>query len=243
MGGGIKVDTLEVKLKLSNGDKVSLINDSERGELKFEVDKKTNKGVLKATAAKNPDNPTTTPTEQIVTDLLSNGILKGNLDMLNKSEAFDHPASDTKGIGYYEQLFNTFVNQFATMMNKMNQDANGKDQPLFKTTDGSATFTATNIKLSDQWINGETKITLSKKKDAGSTDYENVLKMINALSSDEIKFDIQPTNPDGTPATDTTTGAAIQKQIFKGTFFECYNNIQNTQALERQSTTSLLKNH
>ena len=35
----------------------------------------------------------------------------------------------------------------------------------------------------------------------------------------------------------------IKKQIFKGTFFECYNNIQNTQALERQSTTSLLKNH
>lgn len=243
MGGGIKVDTLEVKLKLNdaNNTKITLIDDDKRGDFKF--DGTTGKGKLKVIAAYDRTDPNAQKTETDITDKLSNGILKGNLDMLNKSEAFDHPASDTKGIGYYEQLFNTFVNQFATMMNKMNQDANGKDQPLFKTTDGSATFTATNIKLSDQWINGETKITLSKKQDAGSTDYENVLKMINALSSDEIKFDIQPTNPDGTPATDTTTGAAIQKQIFKGTFFECYNNIQNTQALERQSTTSLLKNH
>lgn len=242
MGGGIKVDTLEVKLKLNDGDKVSLINDSERGEFEFTFDAATNKGVLNVTAAKDPDNPNATPpTKQEVTGLLSNGILKGNLDMLNKSEAFDHPASDTKGIGYYEQLFNTFVNQFATMMNKLNsKDGSGTDCPLFETTDGKG-FTATNIKLSDKWVNGETKITLSKKKDAGSTDYENVLKMINALSSDEITFEIQPTDANGNPAQDN--GNDIIKQIFKGTFFECYNNIQNTQALERQSTTSLLKNH
>ncbi len=234
MGGGIKVDTLEVKLKLSNGKKVSLINDSERGEFEFTFNAATNKGVLNVTAAKDPDNPTTTPTKQEVTGLLSNGILKGNLDMLNKSEAFDDPASDTKGIGYYEKLFDMFVNQFATMMNKMNKDANG-DHPLFETTDGKTEgFTATNIKLSDQWINGATKITLSTKTDAGSTDYENVLKMINALSSDTITFNTTVTDANGQAST---------KQIFKGTFFECYNNIQNTQALERQSTTSLLKNH
>ena len=230
MGGGIKVDTLEVKLKLSDGKKVSLINDSERGEFEFTFDAATNKGVLNVTAAKDPDNPNATPpTKQEVTGLLSNGILKGNLDMLNKSEAFDDPASDTKGIGYYEKLFDMFVNQFATMMNDMNKDANG-DHPLFETTDNTGVFTATNIKLSEKWINGETKITLSTKTDAGSTDYENVLKMINALSSDSISFSI----PDGNNG---------KKQIFKGTFFECYNNIQNTQALERQSTTSLLKNH
>ena len=246
MGGGIKVDTLEVKLKLSNGNKVSLINDSERGEFEFTFDAKTNKGVLKATAAKDPDDPNApAPTKQLVTDLLSNGILKGNLDMLNKSEAFDHPASDTKGIGYYEQTFNMFVNEFAMMMNKLNSDAKDGsiNKPLFTTTDGKTEgFTATNIKLSDQWINGETKITLSKKQDAGSTDYENVLKMINALSSDMITFKTQPKKADGTGAMDTG-GNPIENQIFKGTFFECYNNIQNTQALERQSTTSLLKNH
>ncbi len=245
MGGGIKVDTLEVKLKLNdaNNTKITLIDDDKRGDFKF--DGTTGKGKLKVIAAYDRTDPNAQKTETDITDKLSNGILKGNLDMLNKSEAFDHPASDTKGIGYYEQLFNTFVNEFATMMNKLNSDdPNGAiNKPLFTTTDGKTEgFTATNIKLSDQWINGETKITLSKKQDAGSTDYENVLKMINALSSDEIKFEIQPTDADGNPAKDQN-GDAIKKQIFKGTFFECYNNIQNTQALERQSTTSLLKNH
>ena len=242
MGGGIKVDTLEVKLKLNDAKnpKITLINDDQKGS--FDFDGSTGKGVLTVTEAPNP--PITPNGKKIdISNLLSNGILKGNLDMLNKSEAFDHPASDTKGIGYYEQVFNTFVNQFATMMNKMNQDANGKEQPLFTTTDGKTEgFTATNIKLSDQWISGETKITLSKKQNAGSTDYENVLKMINALSSDEITFEIRPTDANGKPAEDQK-GDPITKQIFKGTFFECYNNIQNTQALERQSTTSLLKNH
>lgn len=243
MGGGIKVDTLEVKLKLNDGKntKITLIDDDQKGSFNF--DGSNGKGVLKVTEAPNP--PTTPNGKEIdISNLLSNGILKGNLDMLNKSEAFDHPASDTKGIGYYEQTFNMFVNKFATMMNELNsKDGSGTDCPLFETTDGTTTFTATNIKLSDKWVNGETKITLSKKQDAGSTDYENVLKMINALSSDMITFKTQPKKADGTGATDPATGAAIQKQVFKGTFFECYNNIQNTQALERQSTTSLLKNH
>ena len=244
MGGGIKVDTLEVKLKLNDGKntKITLINDDQKGS--FDFDGSTGKGVLKVTEAPNP--PTTPNGKEIdISNLLSNGILKGNLDMLNKSEAFDHPASDTKGIGYYEQTFNMFVNEFAKMMNKLNSDAKDGttiNKPLFTTTDGKTEgFTATNIKLSDDWISGKTKITLSKKKDAGSTDYENVLKMINALSSDEITFEIQPTDANGKPAEDQQ--GPIKKQVFKGTFFECYNNIQNTQALERQSTTSLLKNH
>ncbi len=232
MGGGIKVDTLEVKLKLNDGKntKITLINDDQRGKFKFSFDGATKQGTLQVEDAPTP--PATTGTVTDITNSLSNGILKGNLDMLNKSEAFDDPASDTKGIGYYEKLFDMFVNQFATMMNDMNsKDGSGKDCPLFTTTDGKTEgFTATNIKLSDKWINGETKITLSTKTDAGSTDYENVLKMINALSSDSISFSI----PNGNNG---------KKQIFKGTFFECYNNIQNTQALERQSTTSLLKNH
>lgn len=245
MGGGIKVDTLEVKLKLNdaNNTKITLIDDDKRGDFKF--DGTTGKGKLKVIAAYDRTDPNAQKTETDITDKLSNGILKGNLDMLNKSEAFDHPASDTKGIGYYEQTFNMFVNEFAMMMNKLNSDAKDGsiNKPLFTTTDGKTEgFTATNIKLSDQWINGETKITLSKKQDAGSTDYENVLKMINALSSDMITFKTQPKKADGTGATDAK-GDPIEKQIFKGTFFECYNNIQNTQALERQSTTSLLKNH
>lgn len=224
MGGGITVDTLEVNLRLKDGTKIKLIDDDERGKFEFNG----TDGSLKVKAAgADPADPATE-----ITDELSNGILKGNLDMLNKSETFDDPANDVKGIGYYQKTFDMFVDHFAKKMNELNVDADGNPQPLFETTDGSAKFTATNIKVSEAWINGSVKITLSKDPDAGTTDYSNVLKMINALSSDETVFAIP--NPDG---------SAGNKQIFKGTFFECYDNIQNTQALERQAAASLLKNH
>ena len=221
MGGGIIVETLEVKLRTADGKKHTIINDDESGSLTFTAAD----GKLEA---KDVDGAKIN-----ITDSLSNGILKGNLDMLNKSETFDNPANDVKGIGYYQKTFDMFVNEFATMMNKLNYvDGTGTDKNLFVTSDGSGKFTATNIKISDDWINGNVKITLSKDTDAGSTDYSNVLKMINALSSDEITFEIP--HPDGIGG---------KKQIFKGTFFECYDNIQNTQALERQAAASLLKNH
>lgn len=224
MGGGIIVETLEVKLRTADGKKHTIINDDKRGSLTFTAAD----GKLEA---KDVDGNIID-----ITDSLSNGILKGNLDMLNKSETFDHPANDVKGIGYYQKTFDMFVNEFATMMNRLNSTTTpptDPDKPLFVTNDGNKTgFTASNIKISDDWINGNVKITLSKDPDAGSTDYSNVLKMINALSSDEITFEIP--HPDGSGG---------KKQIFKGTFFECYDNIQNTQALERQAAASLLKNH
>ena len=224
MGGGIIVETLEVKLRTADGKKHTIINDDKRGSLTFTAAD----GKLEA---KDVDGNIID-----ITDSLSNGILKGNLDMLNKSETFDNPANDVKGIGYYQKTFDMFVNEFATMMNRLNSTTTpptAPDKPLFVTNDGNTTgFTASNIKISDDWINGNVKITLSKDPDAGSTDYSNVLKMINALSSDEITFEIP--HPDGSGG---------KKQIFKGTFFECYDNIQNTQALERQAAASLLKNH
>lgn len=225
MGGGIIVETLEVKLRTADGKKHTIINDDESGSLTFTAAD----GKLEA---KDVDGKTID-----ITDNLSNGILKGNMDMLNKSENFDEPASDVKGIGYYQKTFDMFVNEFATMMNKLNSDAaDGTiNKPLFTTTDGKTEgFTATNIKVSEDWVNGNTNITLSKVADAGSTDYSNVLQMINALSSDEITFNTSCKKADGTTVTN---------QIFKGTLFECYDNIQNTQALERQAAASLLKNH
>ena len=224
MGGGIIVETLEVKLRTADGKKHTIINDDESGSLTFTAAD----GKLKA---EDVDGNIID-----ITDNLSNGILKGNMDMLNKSETFDNPANDVKGIGYYQKTFDMFVNEFATMMNRLNSTTTpptASEKPLFVTNDGNTTgFTASNIKISDDWINGNVKITLSKDPDAGSTDYSNVLKMINALSSDEITFEIP--HPDGRGG---------KKQIFKGTFFECYDNIQNTQALERQAAASLLKNH
>lgn len=60
-------------------------------------------------------------------DKISEGVLKGDLDMLNKAEIFDKDivngtgATDTKGIQYYQGMLDTFVNQLATVMNQYNE--------------------------------------------------------------------------------------------------------------------------
>ena len=72
-------------------------------------------------------------------DKLSEGVLKGDLDMLIKAEVFDKDiangieATDTKGIKYYQGMLDSFVNQLVTTMNQYNEtvqevpvvDANG----------------------------------------------------------------------------------------------------------------------
>lgn len=64
-----------------------------------------------------------------INDKLSEGVMKGNLDMVNKSEVFDaditdpdnqKPASDTKGIQYYQKMLDSFINKLATIMNEQN---------------------------------------------------------------------------------------------------------------------------
>lgn len=82
-----------------------------------------------------------------INDNLSEGVLKGDLDMLNKAEVFDVDlatgagASDTKGIQYYQKMLDTFVNEFASTMNILNMteevplvDKDGK--PVMETVNG-----------------------------------------------------------------------------------------------------------
>lgn len=60
-----------------------------------------------------------------ITDYLKEGSIKGTVDMLNKSGELDDPASDFRGLGYYEKVFDSFVNSFAKTFN----DLNGNMQP------------------------------------------------------------------------------------------------------------------
>lgn len=216
LGSGIKVDTLEVNLKTKDGGKISLISDTEMGSVTM---KKTDGTDVPITLTVK-DAKTGADTD--ITDALANGVLKGNADMLNKSGEFD--GSDTKGIGYYMKTFDMFVNKFATMLNEMN----GADKPLFETDvkspDGTDYFTASSIKISKEWMNGTVTVTTSTGADAGSSAYDNVLKMINALSVDKQKFE-------------------SGNVTYTGTFYDCYDGIQNTQAIERKAAASILDNH
>lgn len=226
VGSGVVVDVLDISFKDTNGVKHSLVSNLEGSEFKLDTTNGTVPLKLLIKEAGAADFSAD------LSDVLGDGILKGNFDMMNNSEIFD--GSDIKGVDYYSKMFDTYINEFATMMNKMNEttDAGGAtvSNPLFETSDGSGKFTAANIKVSDKWMKGEVTITKAKEPGAGDTEnsseYENVLKMINALTTDKQVFK----DENG-------------QTVFNGTFQECYNGLQDTQAIARKASSSILKNH
>lgn len=230
LGGGISVDTLQISFTDTAGNTHSLVSDDKGADLNFTT---TGGGVPVSITIKDAKTGVTSPD---LSGAIGNGILKGNLDMLNKAEIFD--GTDTKGIDYYGKMFDTFVNTFATKLNEMNAtvdaDGNPVEHPLFTTADGATTgFTAANIKVSDAWMKGDVKITTTKDKSpdgtTNSSAYENVLKMINAISTDKIEF--------------KTDIGGTETKVYTGTFFECYDGLRNTQAIERKASSSILANH
>lgn len=170
-----------------------------------------------------------------VTDTLGEGSLKGTLDMLNKSGDFDN--SDFKGLGYYEKALDSLAGTFVQKFNEMNKapilDANGnitgyEDRPLFEQIDKTDpnNWSASNIKISDNWTNGTYRITASTKPVNGeipSGANDNILAMIKSFSDDH-NF--------------TVNGVTF----YKGSFYNCYSNIENNLGIDKKSSETLLKN-
>lgn len=236
---GAKVDVLDVTFRDADGNVHTLISGEKGGEFEMSTTgggvpvSLTIKDALVEVDPNNPNDPNNVNNIDVA-NLMQNGVLKGTLDMLNKAENFD--GSDIKGIEYYGSMFDTFVNTFATVMNDLNaeKDAAGNiiaRHDLFTTTDGSGTFTASNIQISEDWKNGTVTITKSTQGGQGNTtEYDNVINMVKALTTDTQRFTY--TAPDGTTIV-----------AFEGTMLEGYNNIQNTQAIERTASSTILKNH
>lgn len=173
-----------------------------------------------------------------ITDNLKDGTIKGTADMLNKSGELDDPATDFRGIGYYEKVLNSFVQTLAKTFNDLNIDAAGKTEAdptgiknyaLFTSTDGSSNLTAENIKISDDWMNGIIGL-IASDGSGGSTDNSNILKMYKALESGDTKFEYQ--SPSGSPIT-----------FFTGSYYNCYYSISGTLGIDSAATTATLKNH
>jgi flagellar hook-associated protein 1 FlgK len=314
-----------------------------------------------------------------ITDNLREGTLKGTIDMLNKSGELDDPASDYRGIGYYEKSFDAFVQTFANTFNQLNQNtvpytgitsaptegsptelisdgtqqakysisfqkstgnflkheiiningqsytfgdgtnntvkigtnledslknladelnknagtlkvngnatpgawaydsstqkltwsstdplaagveitsnsikaeggddislaykanpSNIKNYDLFKTSDGSKTFTASNIKISDDWMNNSIHIIASQEKNAGSTANDNIILMLKSLTEDrEFKYEYSYQDKSG----NTKTGSI---SYYTGNFSQCYSNLENTQGIDSSANTAILNNH
>lgn len=314
-----------------------------------------------------------------VTDYLKEGTIKGTVDMLNKSGELDNPATDYRGLGYYEKSFDSFVQTFAKTFNelnantvpftgvqgmpssgsakdfissgaekaeysisfekstgsilkyetisingktymfgdgtggtvavgntmdeslknledKLNTDAgtlkvngtdtagtwkyddttkklswssndnlpagavidsnsikgadnselklsyvanpsNIKNYDLFKTTDGGLTFTASNIKVSDDWMNGSIHIIASHDPEAGSKDNSNIILMKKALTdSREFSYDYTYVDNSGVSQIGTIS-------YYTGSFSQCYSNMENMQGIDSKANTAILNNH
>lgn len=214
MGANTIVETLKITFQDTDGNTYVLIDDNEKGIVNITSDAGMPPLKVEITNAGE-----TTATD--VTDKLGEGVLKGYVDMLNKAGIFND--TDTKGVSFYGDYFDSFVNEFATILNDKNDDGSVPRKNLFETSDGSATFTAENIRISEAWMSGEISITTTIG--GGESAYENVQRMINALSSDTQEI--------------TTAGGDV---VFSGTFLDAYDYLQNTQATERSSTSSILAN-
>jgi flagellar hook-associated protein 1 FlgK len=108
---------------------------------------------------------------------------------------------------------------------------------LFQTSDGSNRFTASNIKISDDWMNNTIHIISSHKEDAGSTANDNIIKMLKSLT-DERVFKYEYTYMD-------TNGVAQTGYIthYTGNFSQCYSNLENTQGIDSSANQAILNNH
>lgn len=171
-----------------------------------------------------------------INDSLTDGKLKGSLDMLNYSAEYDDPPNSIRGIGYFKNMLDTLANKFATVMNEANNpagnpftDANGDpvEHNLFKSQDGGK-ITAGNIALADGWMDNSYGITASKGKDAPEGDNSNILHFIS-LFGEKMKY--------------TTTGADDGTLVFNGTFEEAFTNIGVTLGLDIQTATEHLNNY
>ncbi len=220
---GEEVDNLFVAFKDATGTSHNIIAQDKGGF--FTMTPTTGIPVtLTFTDAEDPTKVTD------VSDIMGDGVIKGNLDMMNQSEVFD--GTDIKGIGYYEGIFNKFVDTFAKTLNKMNAvtaaDGTVTEMPLFETDDGTTDFTATNIRLSEGWLDGS--VTLKKSLDGtvspGTTDYSNILYMIETLTETNMEFK------------ETVGGREVV--VFSGSIQDCYDNIQNMQAVDRKANMVIL---
>lgn len=227
IGPGQTVEILNVTFTDTYGVKHSLISDDRFSKFKADVS-----GEPVTLSLIDADGNTIN-----VTDTIGSGTLKGTLDMINKSGDFD--GTDFRGIGYYEKALNSLVDTFAKAFNELNKVKNETgtvtaDNPLFVTTDGSTDFTASNIKIADDWANGTYGITASNNyvvidKDKGTTANENILNMVKLLESKTVEFSVKDKN-----------GQDVK--FYTGNFHDCFANIEATLGIDYKAANTMLQN-
>lgn len=236
MGGGVFYEHLKVSFE-GEGESILLINGDEIGEVSFTKNGEHDYSIeMQGVAEKAGD---TAPAKKDITSILKDGILKGNMQLLNEQGRYDEPNASGAlcGLGYYEKTFDLFANSLAMELNKLNgveYNADGtvvqgtEQNALFTTNKGDVTgFTAENIMISEGWSNGSVKIKHAPDG-AGSTANETLLKMIGIFSNTKVTI----------PYKD----AAGQDQELETSLFDLYSSLQNVVSIDKKSYEALLKN-
>ena len=104
---------------------------------------------------------------------------------------------------------------------------------LFETLDGTDNFSASNIKIADNWANGTYGITASNNyvitdEETGTTANENILNMVKLLEK-------------STTFTAANT-AGNQITFYKGSFHDCFANLEVTLGIDYKSANTMLAN-
>lgn len=249
VGPGQTVEVLNVTFTDTTGQKHTLISDSYCGYFNADVSGQpvslslTDANGTTRQVAGMTTNPNTGKEEYV--EVLGAGTIKGTLDLLNKSGDFDQ--SDFKGIGYYEKALDALVDKFATTFNEANKSVernddgtikdkdNLIDRDLFSTTDPSGKFTASSIKISDEWLNGTYGITITNnvvkdedgdQGETGTTANEVIMHMIKLLDSTNHEF----------------RGGDNNTKFYTGTFHDCFATLENTLGIDTKSANTLLDN-
>ncbi len=127
IGGGVTVEILDIYYTTADGSRVKLVGDNRYGSLTGTVKDDGSVGLAVTGSDREYDG-------YDITEDIQDGVLKGTIDILNKSGNFDAPPTDVRGIGYYEKSFDALVAKFAEVFNDLNQvvkrDADGNPQRI-----------------------------------------------------------------------------------------------------------------
>ena len=140
---------------------------------------------------------------------------------------------------YYEADGTTeFKGNVSDLKPSYKKDANGEyvleERPLFEEINKGEGFSALNIKVATDWINGTYGTNSNNVVDGvvGSSANENIVNMINMLSK-EFSF------------TSKGTAGANQNmdvRFYTGTFYSCFANIESTLGIDISSASTMLDN-
>jgi flagellar hook-associated protein 1 FlgK len=153
-----------------------------------------------------------------ITNNLKEGTLKGLVDVLNKSGELGNPATDFRGIGYYEKSFDALVQSFAETFNKLNENnfpytgvtwpptsGNAKEMTCTGTEKAEYSFSFLNskgnfLKNEEITINGKTYVFgdgSGSTIEIGATLEDSLKKLAEQLNKDAPQVKVNGADTDG----------------------------------------------